>query len=301
MARNANKIKLPVGDRVLDIITTTLLVLIGVIVAYPVIYVISGSFSSPFALLSGRVFLWPVEPNLDGYKFVLQYKQVWIGFRNSLFYTACVVLVNITVQVLTAYPLSKDKFNARKIYNKIIILTMLVNAGMIPIYLVVVWLGWIDTIWSIIFVSVISTSNIFILRTTFRSSIPGDLFDAAEIDGATDFQCLYMIALPLAKATLSVLCLWAMVGAWNEYFRSMLYLRDQNKYPLQLFLRTILTAAETIEVDPSMPPEMQEQIRLMFEQVKYCLIIVATVPVLIAYGFVQKYFKGGVMIGSLKG
>jgi len=300
MARNKNKIKLPVGDRILDIITTTLLIAVGVIVAYPVIYIISGSFSSPQSLLAGEVLLWPVGFNLDGYEFVMQYKQVWIGFRNSLFYTAAVVLINITVQVLTAYPLSKNKFNARKIYNKIIILTMLVNAGMVPIYLVVVWLGWIDTIWSILLVSVISTSNIFILRTTFKSSIPGDLFDAAEIDGASDFQCLYLIALPLAKATLSVLCLWAMVAAWNEYFRSMLYLRDQNKFPLQLFLRTILTAAETIDPE-GLDPKQQEQIRLMFEQVKYCLIIVATVPVLIAYGFVQKYFKGGVMIGSLKG
>jgi len=300
MARNKNKIKLPVGDRILDIITTTLLIAVGVIVAYPVIYIFSGSFSSPQSLLAGEVLLWPVGFNLDGYEFVMQYKQVWIGFRNSLFYTAAVVLINITVQVLTAYPLSKNKFNARKIYNKIIILTMLVNAGMVPIYLVVVWLGWIDTIWSILLVSVISTSNIFILRTTFKSSIPGDLFDAAEIDGASDFQCLYLIALPLAKATLSVLCLWAMVAAWNEYFRSMLYLRDQNKFPLQLFLRTILTAAETIDPE-GLDPKQQEQIRLMFEQVKYCLIIVATVPVLIAYGFVQKYFKGGVMIGSLKG
>ena len=300
MARNKNKIKMPIGDRILDIITTLLLCAVAVAVAYPVIYIISGSFSSAADLVAGRVLLWPVGFNLDGYKFVMRYEQVWIGFRNSLLYTAGVVLINISVQVLTAYPLSKNKFNARKIYNKIIILTMLVNAGMVPIYLVVVWLGWIDTIWSVLLVSVISTSNIFILRTTFKSSIPGDLFDAAEIDGASDFQCLYLIALPLAKATLSVLCLWAMVGAWNEYFRSMLYLRDQNKYPLQLFLRSILTAAEMMETE-DLPPDMQEQIRLMFEQVKYCLIVVSTVPVLIAYAFVQKYFKGGVMVGSLKG
>ena len=300
MARKVNKIKLPVSDRILDIITTTLLVVIGIVVAYPVIYVISGSFSDPVALGSGRVFLWPVGFNFEGYKFVMKYEQVWIGFRNSLFYTFGVMLINITVQVLTAYPLSKNKFNARKIYNKIIILTMLVNAGMIPVYLVVVWLGWIDTIWSVLLVSVISTSNIFILRTCFKSNIPSDLFDAAEIDGASDFQCLYLIALPLAKATLSVLCLWAMVGAWNEYFKPMLYLRDKNKFPLQLFLRTILTAAQTIDTT-TMDPAMQEQVRLMFEQIKYCLIIVATVPVLIAYAFVQKYFKGGVMVGSLKG
>lgn len=299
-AKKVNKIQKPVGDKVLDIVTTILLIAVGIIVGYPVLFVISASFSNPADLIAGRVVLWPVGFNFGGYEFVASFDQVWLGYRNSASFTVGTIIVNIGVQILTAYPLSKNKFNARKIYNKIIILTMLVNAGLVPIYLIVVWLGWIDTIWSVLFVGVISTSNVFVLRTCFKSNIPGDLFDAAEIDGASDFQSLYMIALPLAKAVLSVLILWAFVGAWNEFFGPMIYLRDKNKFPLQLILRTIMTASQSIDTS-GMSIEDQEKARLAFEQIRYCLIIVATVPVLVAYAFVQRFFKEGVMVGSLKG
>ncbi len=301
------KIQDTTGDKILELFTTLFLVIITIAVAYPVVYVVSASFSSNNAILSGRVVLWPVEFTLDGYKMAFSYDTVMMGYKNTIFYTFFGTIIKMVVQIMCAYPLSKMHFHGRKAYTRIIVLTMLVNAGMIPLYLIRVSLGLINNIWAILLSGIVGASNVFILRTAFRSSIPGELFDAAEIDGANDFQCLVKIAVPLSKATISVITLYAIVGCWNEYMTALIYLpARQDLWPLQLFLRQLLLLASSVESNAtgggqnggsSGTTSGTDGLAMM----RYSLIVIATVPVLIAYGVVQKFFKGGVMVGSVKG
>jgi len=299
--KNKSKIQESFGDKVLNFITAAILLLLIIVVGYPVFYVISASFSSSAALASGRVVFLPVEPTLRGYEFILEYKQVWIGYRNSIFYTIMGVLLTMTCDVLTAYPLSRRYFQGRNVYMKIFYATTLFGAGLIPSFIMKTSMGFFDNVWAVILQGSVSVSHMIILRTAFQSSIPGELFDAAKIDGANEFQCALKIAIPLAKATISVLTLYCIVGCWNEYFTSMIYLRDQNLYPLQLVLRPIMVAASASIDTSEMSSAAQLQASQGLDQVRYGLIVVATVPPVAAYFIVQKYFKTGVMVGSVKG
>ena len=301
MFKKKAQIKESLGDRIMLACTSVVLLLILIVVGYPVIYVISSSFSSASAISAGQVLLWPVDPTLKGYEFVFQYQQIWIGFRNSVFYTAVSVCMTLFMYIIYAYPLSKSYFQGRGMYTAILMFTSLFSAGLIPTYIVRSSLGLKENIWAVVTLGLVSSNGIIILRTAFKSSIPGELFDAAEIDGANDFQCLTKIAIPLAKASISVITLYAIVGCWNEYFNSMIYLGTRKDlWPLTLYLRTILAAGQTMDMGGT-SAGMQELVAEGSQQVKYCLIIVSTVPVLVAYGVVQKYFKKGVMVGSVKG
>lgn len=299
--KNTNKIKEPLVDRVLDVITTIILLAIIVVVGYPVLYTLSCSFSSAAALKANRVFLLPVGFTFSGFEFVFNYKRVWLGFRNSVFYTFTSVLVTMFLQILLAYAISKPKYSGKKFMTTIMLICMLVSAGLIPVYLVKSWLGMVNTVWAVILAGVVSASNCFILRTAFRSSVPAELYDAAYIDGAHEFQVLWKIAIPLCKATISVITLYSIVGTWNDYFNAMIYLALKHElHPLALVLRNILCTTEGFS-GQEMNSKMQQMANEGLEQCKYCLIVVSTVPVLAAYGFVQKFFQKGVMIGSVKG
>lgn len=297
------KIHETAGDTILNIITSIIMVAVIVIVGYPLIYVISCSFSSTQALNAGSVILWPVDFSLEAYEFVLHYRSVWIGFRNSIFYTVCDVFLQMTMTILVAYPLSKRDFQGKSIYTMIFFLSTKISAGMIPSFILKCNLGLFDNIWAVLISGSVSVSHILILRTAIRSSIPAELFDSAMLDGANHFKCVTTLVLPLAKATLSVLILYCIVGQWNEYFTSMLYLRDANLYPLQLVLRPIMTAASSAQsiAQGSGGSVSQDKINEGLENVRYALILISSVPVMCAYGVVQKYFKGGVMMGSVKG
>ena len=304
MARNQiknTKIQESWGDRVFNIITAIILIAVIIIVGYPCLFIVSCSFSSSTALQAGKVVLWPVDFTLNGYKFILDFKQVWVGYRNSVFYAVAGTLLHLFMCTLAAYPLSRKTYQGRGPMMKFFYISTLFGAGLIPTFLLKTSMGMFDTIWPVILASAMSVSHIIIMRTCFSSSIPGDLFDAAKIDGANDFQCLTKIALPLAKATLSVITLYALVGAWNEYFTSMIYLRNEDLYPLQLVLRPIMTAAvATVDVS-QMSTASQMTADQGLDQVRYGLIIISTVPALLVYFAVQKSFKGGVMVGSVKG
>ncbi len=295
-----SKIKDSFGDRVLTAITTVILILVIIIVGYPVLYVISASFSSSKALAAGKVLLFPVDVTLGGYEFVFQYQQVWTGYRNTIFYTASGVLITLFLDIICAYPLSRPNFQGKGWYTAFLLGVTIISAGLIPTYIVKSNLGMVNTVWAVILAGAISVHNVIILRTAFKSSIPGELFDAAQIDGANEFQCLVKIAIPLAKATISVITLYSIVGCWNEYFNAMIYLRDKELFPLTLVLRTILTAGQQLDMSNA-SASMQNIAAEGTEQIKYCLIIMSTLPVLVAYAVVQKYFKKGVMIGSVKG
>ncbi len=291
--KKKTKIQEPFSDKVLDVITTLVLVAILIVVAYPVIYTVSCSFSNAEALNEGRVVLWPIKPDLNGYKYVLQFKQFYSGFGMSVFYTFFGTIITLVLKILMAYPISRPNFHARKTYTKILLATMLVNAGMIPLFIIKSKLGLYNNIWAFLITGSLGTSDIFILRTAFKSSVPGELYDAAAIDGASEFQMLWKIAVPLCKATISTITLYGIVAFWNNYFTPMIYLRKEELQPLSIFLRTLLNSSMINNPDD---PRSNGIV-----QMKYAVIVVATVPVLAAYAVVQKYFKGGMMIGSVKG
>ena len=300
---NNVKIHETFGDSILNLITAIILLLVILIVGYPLIYVISCSFSSSKALEVGSVILWPVDFSLEAYEFVLAYKDVWVGFRNSIFYVIFDVLFQMTCTILVAYPLSRAYCQGRKFYTMFFYMTTRFGAGLIPTFILKSNLGLFNNVWAVLITGALGISNILILRTAINSSIPSELHDAAMIDGANHFQTVFKLVLPLTKATLSVLTLYCIVGQWNEYFTSMIYLRDKKLFPLQLVLRPIMTAASMVgQMDVGgMQATYQQQAEQGLENVRYALIIISTVPVVVTYFFVQKYFKGGVMIGSVKG
>ena len=300
--KNKNKIGESFGDRVLLAFTTLLLLLVLVLVGYPVLYVISSSFSSNEALNAGKVVLFPVDFTLNGYKFVFGYDVVWRGFRNSILYTVGGVMITMSMNTLAAYPLSKPYYQGRGTIMGIFFASTLFGAGMIPTFLVKTSLGLFNNVFAVLLTGAVGVRNMIILRTCFRSSIPNELYDAAAIDGANDFQTMFKIALPLAKATLSVLTLYTAVGSWNEYFTSMIYLPDREElHPLQLVLRPILSAAGKLDVTNVSSSDLLASINDGTQGVKFALIIIATVPVLVMYFVVQKYFEKGVMVSSVKG
>lgn len=300
--KEATKVKDTIGDRILNVITALLLLLVIAIVIYPIMFIIAASFSSSRALEAGKVFMWPVEPTLYAYRFVFNYKPVWLGFRNTLFYCTFGVMLDMTINMLVAYPLSRPDFAGKKLYTMIFFLAGRIGAGLIPNFLLRVDLGMYDTLWAVLFPGLVSFSNILILRTAIKTSIPGELFDAAMIDGAGHFQCMMKLAFPLAKATVSVLILYSLVSHWNEYFNAMIYLQDSSLYPLQLVLRPVMTAASAgsgISAGDVNSNAIQADEGL--EHVRYALIIISTAPIIFVYGFVEKYFESGMMIGSVKG
>jgi len=302
LAKKKTKIQETTGDKILLAFTDVVLVLVLIIVGYPVLYVISCSFSSNAALSAGRVLLLPVDFSFASYEFVFQYEVVWQGYRNTIFYTVVGVTVTMFMQILCAYPMSKRNYQGRNMFMAYFFATTMVGAGMIPTLLLRSAMGLRNNVFAVILAGIMSVHNMIILRTCFRSTVPGELYDAAAIDGANDFQTLFKIALPLSKATLSVLTLYAAVGNWNEYFTSMIYLPNRpDLWPLQLVLRPILTASQQLAQDGLSEAERAALENTGTEGVIFALIVIATVPVLCMYFLVQKYFEKGVMVGSVKG
>lgn len=295
-----SSIKLCTQDKILYGIIYVIIVLWLIVVCYPLIFVLSCSFSSGEAITSGRVLLFPVQPSLDGYEIILNYKQVWTGYRNTIFITVVGTCLNLILTIMAAYPLSRRDFAGRGIYMTIFTITMFVGGGIIPNYILMSNLKLTNTLWSVILSGAISVSNTIIMRTYFQSSIPHDLFEAARLDGISDFGYLIKVVLPLSKAILAVITLYYAVGHWNSYFTAMLYIRDRDLYPLQVVLRDILNVGN-ISLGEIDDPLVMIKLQNSSNQMKYALVVLSSAPLLIAYPFVQKYFEKGVMVGSIKG
>lgn len=298
------KIKDTKGDVFLNRFLGTFMILWIIVTLYPLIFVVSASFSSSKALEAGLVVLWPVDLSLESYQFVLQYRDVWIGYRNSIFYTICDWAFQTFVTVTTAYAISRRYFQGRGFVVWFLYAIRFFAAGMIPGYILKCNLGLYNNIWAVLISGTIATSDMLMLRAAINSNVPEDLLDAARIDGANHYYCIWNIIIPLTKATISVLSLYAMVGMWNEYFTAMLYLRDPELFPLQLVLRPIMTAAASAAQQSNSGGgqslyEMQADKGL--EGVRYALIIISSVPPIVGYMVAQKAFKGGVMVGAVKG
>ena len=296
--RVRHHIRLSKGDRVYQGVVYAFLLLFILFVSYPLLYVISCSFSSPEALVEGRVFFLPVEPGLQGYKAVFQNSQVWSGYLNSIIYSVSGTLISTIVTIIGGYVLSRKEFKLRPLITAIFTFTMFFNGGLVPTYLTVKNLGLIDNRLALILPVAISTWNLIILRTSIEA-LPQSLIESARIDGANDVVILFRIVLPLVKATIAVLVLYYAVGHWNSWVNAMLYIKDRSKYPLQLILREILientSNAATQSVGNLSELDQYKQL------VKYCTTMIATAPILFIYPFLQKYFVKGVMIGAVKG
>ena len=291
-------------DVILDTVIFIILTLILFVVAYPLYWVIISSFSDPTAVSAGKVLLRPMGFTLKGYAEVFKNSQVMRGFFNSIVITFVGVCVNLAVTLPTAYALSRDNFSGKKPITVFYMITMFFGGGMIPTYLVVKNMQLLNTIWALVLPGCLSVYNMIVARTFFKSNISEELYEAGEIDGCTQSRFFFQIALPLSKAIIAIMVLYYGVGHWNSYFSALLYISDQDKYPLQLVLRNILitnqTALSQTATTAAARAALQEQQQLI-DVMKYSLIIISSVPVLIMYPLVQKHFVKGVMIGSVKG
>lgn len=300
--RKARRRPTPIHDTGVDrvfmagvyILLTTFLL----IVLVPLINILASSFSSPAAVSSGQVFLWPVDFTLRGYEAVLGNSDILTGFRNSFFYVVAGTVISLALTVMIAYPLSRSELVGRRALIGGVLFTMLFSGGLIPTYLVVQSLGMLNTPWAMIIPAAIGAWQVLIAMTFFRSSIPAELYEAAQLDGASDLRFLWSVVLPLSKPLLAVIALMYGIGQWNQYFSALIYLRSEDLYPLQLVLRNILVLNNNAGgTDLTNQLERQQLADLM----KFSLIVVSTVPVMLVYPFVARHFTKGVMIGSVKG
>ena len=292
------------GDRVFYTVNYIFLALILLIVAYPLIYIVACSFSNPQAVLSGKVWLWPVDPMLQGYTTVFQDRDVMTGYANSIFYTVVGTVCALVMTMLAAYPLSRKDYSLSRPVMLIFTFTMYFGGGLIPSYLLYSNMGLVNTRTIMILPGILSVYNVIITRTFIQSSIPQSLHEAAELDGCSDFRYLVSIVVPLSKAVMAVIALYYAISYWNSYFMAMIYLYDRAKYPLQMVLRENLIenqmSAEMLSKGQISVEEAAAR-QAIYELLKYSLIIVASVPVMLFYPFIQKYFVKGVMIGGIKG
>ena len=284
------------GDKIFYFFNYLFLGFLALVILYPLYFIIIASISDPDAVLGGDVILFPVGITLSGFEAILQRSDVWYGYLNTIIYTALTVILSLVVTVPAGWALSRKRLFGKKLFMIYFIIPMFFG-GLIPFYNVMSSLKLINTAWAVILPSILSVWNLFMTRTFFESSIPDGLVEAARIDGASEFRIFFSLVLPLSKAILAVMALYYAVGQWNSYFNAMIFLQDENLYPLQLILREILIASETTTGGSG--ETILEQYRLA-NQIKYVSVIVSSAPVIMLYPFVQKYFAQGAMIGSLK-
>ncbi len=286
------------GDRLAEGVFYALLALASIICLYPVIFVVLASVSDAAYVNSGELLLWPKGFHLNGYKFVINDGRIGTGYLNTIIYTAGSTLFGLAVSLPAGYSLSRRDLPGRGIVMGLMVFTMYFSGGLIPTYLVVKSLGLLNTRAIMIILGSVSVYNIILIRTFFASTIPGEMQDAAFIDGCGNTRFFFQMALPLSSAIVAVIALYLAVGSWNAYFNAMIYLTDRTKKPLQILLREILMTQESKDIGDG---ELAGEYKRMVQIVKYAVIVVATLPIITLYPFLQRFFVKGVMIGSLKG
>ncbi|MDD6682445.1 MAG: carbohydrate ABC transporter permease [Clostridiales bacterium] len=307
LQKKNNKIRPCTQDRVFSAVVVISLVVFLLLTIYPLIFVISASFSDPKLVASGQMILFPKGFSLQGYQYVMQYEEIWLGYRNTIFYTIVGTLVNLVFTLPCAYGLSRRDVKGRNFIMTLYVITMYVGGGLIPHYLNLQSLHLINSPWVLIIPGAVSTYNLIVARTFFSNSIPWELHEAAFIDGSSDFRTFLQIVLPLSTPIIVVLTLYYGVGHWNSYFSALIYLNDRNLYPLQVFLHEILSLSNFMANAMQEGTLSPEEMAAMLEQVetanmiKYCMIVVASAPMMVLYPFLQRFFTKGVMIGAIKG
>jgi putative aldouronate transport system permease protein len=287
------------SDLLFDIVKYAVLGGFTLMILYPLYFVVIASFSDPNAVYNGEVWFWPKGITFEGYQRILNDPDIWIGYRNSIMYAALSALISTTLVIMAGYPLSRKDFIGRNAFMTFFIITLFFNGGIIPTYLLVKQLHLIDTIWSVVLPSALDAFLIIIAKTFFQE-LPSELREAAAIDGCRNFRYLWSIVLPLSKPIIAVLVLFAVVRQWNGFFDALIYLSDSHKYPLQLVLRNILIQSQPSGnlVDDIDTLLVKQRISSL---VKFGVIIVAALPLMVLYPFLQRYFVKGVMVGSVKG
>ncbi|TWE01032.1 carbohydrate ABC transporter membrane protein 2 (CUT1 family) [Neobacillus bataviensis] len=287
-------------DKIFDTINFIFLTLICLAVLYPLYFVVIASISNPDLVYNGSVWLLPKEITFEGYKRIFSDPKIWLGYKNTIIYTVLGTAVQVSLTLMAAYALSRKDLYGKSFFMLLILFTMFFSGGLIPTYLVVKQLGMLNTIWAMIIPKAIAVWNLIVARSFFESSIPNELLEAGKIDGCSNTKFFLKIVLPLSKPIIAVLVLFYAVGNWNSYFDALIYLNDESLYPLQLILRNIL-------IQNQMSVQMMSDLDNLAAQqhvgeiIKYGVIIVAALPLLILYPFVQKYFVKGVLIGGVKG
>ncbi|MDO7907590.1 carbohydrate ABC transporter permease [Paenibacillus sp. JX-17] len=286
------------SDRIMEIVLYAVAVVLLVILIYPLYFIIIASFSDPASVANGQVWLFPRGFTLAGYQELLKHSNIWIGYRNTILYTVVGTAISLVVNISAAYALSRRDLVGRKYINIFFIFTMFFNGGLIPTFLTIKSFHLYDTFLVMVLPFSVAVYNIIVARTFFQNSLPEDLWEAAQIDGCGNLRYYVRVVLPLSKAVISVVALWTAVGLWNSYFNALIYLKDPKLHPLQLILRNILI---TNQMQSSMGTGEAAAVALRLANLmRYSVIIIATVPIMCMYPFVQKYFNQGVMIGAVK-
>ncbi|THF79102.1 carbohydrate ABC transporter permease [Cohnella fermenti] len=290
-------------DRLFVYFNHLFLFLLLVSVLYPLIYVTSASISDPVAVNAGRMWLFPKEVTWEGYQRVFRDAEIWIGYKNTILYTLLGTIVNLLLTIPCAYALARKDFAGRNAITLFIVFTMFFNGGLIPTFLLVKSLHMVDTVWALVLPQAAAVMNIIVSRTFFQMTVPRELEEAAEIDGCSNLRMFVKVVLPISGPIIAVMALFYGVMHWNQYFNAMIYLKDRDIFPLQLFLREILVSSEmsaAMQTGVSDLEAMEAQARIA-EIVKYSVMIVSALPLLVVYPFLQRFFVKGVLIGSLKG
>jgi multiple sugar transport system permease protein/putative aldouronate transport system permease protein len=287
-------------DKIYYVLVYVFAILLLLLVLYPIVFIVSASFSSPFAVSSGQVTLLPVDPGLQGYRAVFRDSRIFTGYRNTLIYTVFGTLINVFMTLFCAYPLARKKLPHRGLLTFFFTFTMLFSGGMIPSYLLLRDLHMLNTVWAILIPGAISVYSMIITRTFISTSIPGELLEATQIDGCSDFNFFFLFVIPLSKPVIAVIAMQYAVGHWNAYFNAFIYLTKQELYPLQVFLREILVMNQ-IAANNIVDPEAAVAMQGLADLLKYSLIVISSAPILCIYPFFQQYFVKGVMVGSVKG
>lgn len=286
-------------DKIFYVVNYILLTLFLIVVLVPIMFIVSASFSSASAVSSGEVLIWPVEPTLVGYQGVFKNDNVMNGFRNSFFYLAIEVIVGLALTILASFALSVKDLPGGRVISFLFTFTMLFGGGLIPTYLLINSLGMLNTVWAVTIPGAIAVYHMILMKSYFRANIPEELFESASMDGCSVFRYLIQFVIPLSGAIIAIIGLYIAVGSWNSWYNAMVYLNDPNKFPLQLVLRDILI--ESV-VDYSMlSADEALLVQQQAELLKYSVIVVSTLPMMIIYPFVQKYFVKGLMAGAVKG
>lgn len=286
------------GDRLFTFFTYAIAIIMVLIIIYPLWFIIIASFSDATQVANGSVWLLPKEVKLDAYKELFNQPSIWTGYRNTIVYTILGTLVQMIVNVPAGYAMSRQEFFGKKFWTIYFTIPMFISGGLIPTYLTVRQFGLIDNPLVLIIPFSVSCYNIIVIRTFFKNNIPNTLWEAAQIDGCSSFRYFIQIVLPLSKAILAVVGLWAAVGIWNSWFDAMIYLTDEKYQPLQLVLRRLLIVNESLIQQGS--GDLAAQLQSLSDKMKYAAIVVSTIPIMCLYPFLQKYFNQGVMVGSIK-
>jgi putative aldouronate transport system permease protein len=285
-------------DRLFDFSVYGVAIMMIIMIVYPLWFIIIASFSNPGDVASGNVWFWPKEWKLSGYIELMKNEAIWRGYLNTIIYTLVGTLIGLCVNIPAGFALSRPDLKGRNWITTFYIIPMFFSGGLIPTYLVVKNFGLLDTFWVLVLPFSVSAFNIIIARTFFKNSIPEELWEAAQVDGCGTIRYFFTMVIPLSKAILAVIGLWTAVGIWNSWFDAMIYISNENLQPLQLILRRILIMNESLFEMAS--GDLASELRQLSDMMKYAAIVVSTLPIMMLYPFLQKYFNQGVMIGSIK-